>query len=548
MRLNHLHLRPPLGLLWAAEDSFAAVRVSDRDVAFIPLSRKREGLAAVAPDGEILWTRPAKGPGVCNAQPLPGGKYLTAEGAPKFDTLSVLDADTGAVVWTGEHREIVAVRSDGCECEAIEWMISRGRARVLGMTLPPECRVRWERAFQVRGRPRTHVAVRPGPGTEESLFLFDDTDPDKPALLAVDPCTGQERWRSEGPALATAPRADGDWRAALAEGNRLIYRTEEGLACLDARTGQGLWKAATVRESTVYRDVIVATHERTVWMLSSETGRLRRKKDLTKALSTRHPGNQLTIGCAISETHVFVCDELGTLWALDRETLEPTWSHCPAGTVGGLNSPQIIRGRLYANTVSWERGVPNHLYCWGPAKEGEPPGPSDLDAIDTEGDLPFAIVEVLPRRQLAKRPPFQEAGGPFTVYRCRLEESGAEFFFADRVAGGAGLLRGAAAALWAAGVEEGEALLRAFQTAMPLKKRRVKRVGRGVGLKAPAHFRGVDLHGPGVRQRRKWNSPDNEAELIVEWDMKAMRGMIRETDELFREGVLALIAGLVSRR
>ncbi len=543
----HHELLPPLKLMWSLPNSRASVTVSDRGVTFAPQSGRHDGLAAIGADGRVLWTRSTKGPGVYNPQPLPGGRCLTAEGAPTSDSLSLLDAETGSVLHTTRHVNVLGVHEDGTEFTGVVWKISRGEARVVVARLPPALELVWERAFAVAGRRRRHIAVVPGPGNPDGIFLLDRTRPEEPGVLSLDPRTGQERWRTSGSRLPSPPRADGDWRGALAESNRLVYRTEEGLACVDARNGRGLWKAETVRESTVYRDVIVATHERTVWVLSAETGRLLRKKDLTKALSARHPGNRLTIGCAISETHVFVCDELGTLWALDRESLEPVWSHCPAGTVGGLNSPQIIRGRLYANTVSWERGVPNHLYCWGPAKEGESPGPNDIDVAETEGELPFVIVEVYPRQQLTKRAPFHETGGPFTVFRCRLEAGGAEFFFADRVAGGGGLLQGAAAALWVTTVKEGDGLLRAFRRSMPVKKRRMKGVGKGVRVKAPKALRGVDLHGPGVRQRRKWNSEDSDAELIVEWDTKAKRGVIRETEELFREGVLELMAGLLVR-
>lgn len=538
-------LHPPLKLLWALEASFAAVTVSESGVTFAPLTRRREGLAAVAPDGQVLWTRRAKGP--CVAQPLPGGRRLAVADSPKYETLSVLDASTGTVEWTGKYMELLPVDPAMGQGVAIDWAISGGAARVLGISLPPEPEVRWVRSFCVAGRPRKHVAVNPGPMTSRSLFLLDCSQPDRAALLSVDPRTGDDQWRREGSNLRAMPRIDGTWQAALATGDRLVYRTEVGAACVDAHTGRDLWSVTTPRFCSVYGDVVVATEERAVWLLSSETGHTLRKRDLARVLTACHPSNRLTGGAAVSDTHVFVCDELGTLWALDVESLEPAWSHCPAGTVGGLNSPKILGGRLYANTVSWERGVSNHLYCWGPANEGESPGPSDTEASNGEGNLLFAIVETLSRRQVTKRAPFHETGGPFTVYRCRLEEGGAEFFFADRVVRGGGLLQGVAAALWVTGVREGEALLRAFQAAMPLQRRRVKGTGKGVRVKAPTILRGVDLHGPGVRRRRKWNSPDNEAELIVEWDTKAKRGMIRETDTQFREAVLGLIAGLLRR-
>jgi hypothetical protein len=380
----------------------------------------------------------------------------------------------------------------------------------------------------------------------ERVFVLDRTR-EGSAVLALDLRTGREHWCSEGSGLPLAPKADSDWRPALADGNRLVYRSDSGLACLDTRTGGALWRASVTAESDVYHDVVVVQVDWTISLLSAENGRLLKKKDLKKALTARHPQNKFTTGSAISETHIFVCDQLGTLWALDRERLDPVWSHCPAGTVGGLNSPQIVRGRLYANTVSWERGVPNHLYCWGPAKAGESPGASAPDVIETEGELPFVIVESLNRRQVTRKAPFHEAGGPFTVYRCRLDDGGAEFLFADRVGRGGGLLHGAAEALWVSSVEQGEALLRAFRASMP-PDRRMKKPAPPLRVNPPTLFKGVDLLGPGGKQCRLWTSLDGEAELVVEWDAKTKKGLVREKDDIFREGVLKLIADLLVRR
>jgi hypothetical protein len=156
-------------------------------------------------------------------------------------------------------------------------------------------------------------------------------------------------------------------------------------------------------------------------------------------------------------------------------------------------------------------------------------------------------MEVLTQRQLTKRPPFHEAGGPFTVYRCRLEAGGAEFFFADRVARGGGLLQGAAEALWVTTVKEGEAVLKAFRDAMPVSRRAKKRA-KPVRVSPPTELKGVDLAGPGTLQRRKWNSLQNEAELLVEWDAAKTKGTFVEKDDLFREGVLNMIAGLLIRK
>jgi hypothetical protein len=372
--------------------------------------------------------------------------------------------------------------------------------------------------------------------------IVDESHATRADLVAYDLRAGDERWRVDLHGLGLTPGRDWDPHVL---GRNLVFRLEDGLAAVDPSRGELRWKVKVAGRPGFGDQQIVLAHERQLTACDVRDGRIVLKKDLGTALGR---GNEFTSAPLVSATHVFVGDLSGALWAFERESGEPVWSDRPAGTVGSLQAPRAFNGRLYAGDYTIEPRRPHHLYCWEPVPESEVSRQPRLVApVSDEGEenpTGFVIEAVSKGRQLTSRSPFHAAGGEWSVYRCRMRDGGAVFHIGDRVKRGGGVLSGAEGALWVDSAEDGEKLLRLFRKATGVRGPR----GAGGRVKAPVRLSSVNLSGPGEQQRRKWTVPDDEGtELIVDWDLASKRGGFIEKDDLYRKGVVRLIAGLVSR-
>lgn len=540
-------LSPPLRLRWQLQrGTHAASAVGD--LTYVTL--QNFGIAAVGPDGKVAWSRPGDvnfwGP-----QLLPDSTLLVSELASRKRWQRALDPRTGKELWSEPVGDIgFGTVVDETSCTAFSADHRTGRARLMLTTLPPSPKALWEREF-VRAGGGPGLAFDPrGVVAGESIVVLDTQRDDRMFLLALALRTGEEKWHLDLHKHGVKTNKYTRYWHGDVRGNKLLFRLENDLVCVDLEEGVLVWKTA-VRGVTGPTGVgghrVVGVNGATVSVLDLATGKILKKKDLSKVLRARHRANHLTSHPLISDTHIFVGDMLGALWALDVNTCEPVWDDRPEGTIGNLRGASLVNGRLYIGDYTEEPRVARHLYCWEPVGPGEAAPKSPLPKFESEGDLPFEIEEFAPRRKLTKRAPYHEAGGPWTVYRCWLEGGDvgtAGFCFADRVSGKVSPIRGAEAALWVESAAEGEALLRAFKESMPHRK---AKTGRAQRVKAPTVLKAIDLGSQGSQQRRKWVAEPEACELLVEWDTKTKEGCIHEKDPDQRLAVLELIAGLVVR-
>ncbi len=534
-------LKPPLRLAWRLKGCFGAEETGPRGIVY---AASTDALVAVDPGGQVLWTR--KG-WFLSTQSLPDGNLLCSQDG-RQGGLRVIDATNGAVMWSGDKAYPYRLEDPGLCMTRTD--IRRGSAlsRILRVaTPPPKLEALWQREFVAEASP-----IQVGMARRDACLILDKSQSRRsPYLVLLGVRDGVERWSCELKAVGlTSPI----WSLSVGatDSEFVVNVGEDGLAAFDAASGKLLWQVKKTfpglsqmgprGRTGVFEDRVVMVSDTLVTVLDARQGTAVVKKDLGKVLRARHKANHFTSAPVISNTHVFVGDVLGTLWALDAKTLEPVWDDRAEGTVGNLRVPSVFNGRLYIRDYTDEPRVPMHLYCWEPVASGEAaPAKSPLPKFETEGELPFEIEEVVPQRKLTKRAPYHEAGGPWTVYSCRLE-GGASFCFADRVSTKTYPIRGTEAALWVESTAAGEALLSAFKDSMPHRK---AKAGRAQRVKAPTVFKAIDLWSQGSRQRRKWIAQPEACELVVEWDSTTKQGRILEKDSNFRAAVLELIAGLV---
>jgi outer membrane protein assembly factor BamB len=485
-------------------------------------------------DGTLRWRAKAGEPLV-----LPDGALLVGGDGDRLRQRA-LDPATGKVLWSEEPSIEALTLVERDRCIGFRYDIQRGRTVLAVATLPPSSTISWEREFVHADPPGLafdpHVAV-----DGECVFVV-ETPGRHERVLALSLDDGTQRWALELGRHRLRPNPD--WNAEVRR-DLLLFRTEAGVTAVSVRGGTPTWSVNIPGKVAFGRDrvAVVGPYEVTILDMA---GRTLVEADFRETLAARHCVNRFTSRPVLSDTHVFVGDLLGTLWALDVNTCEPVWDDRPEGTVGNLRSLTAINGRLYVGDYTDEPRTAMHLYCWEPVGALEAASrKAPLPEFETEGEIPFAIAEVTKRRQLTSQAPYHRGGGSWTVYHCRLQDAESDFWFADRVSRSPAPIRGAEAALWVRGAAEGEALLRAFRKAMPSRKAKSGRHAQRVN--PPTHLAAFDLGSQANRQRRKWIAQAGSAELFVEWDLETMRGRLVEKDPAQRAQVLALITGLATR-
>jgi len=199
-------------------------------------------------------------------------------------------------------------------------------------------------------------------------------------MVCIDSETGSELWCTPMGDVGTPSL--GVRGPIVAEG-RVIVQGSDGIVTFDAETGkvawaQPYWGARAVCRGRLY--VIQAMSSTKSYMVFDvQSGKMLMSSDLVGALKNKFKatssgqwrGGLALTRPAVSETHVFVGDDVGRLWASERETGEPVWFDLPDNHSGYLGGQPIIDGnRLYVTSMTLDQKKnPSALYCYEQAHD-----------------------------------------------------------------------------------------------------------------------------------------------------------------------------------
>ena len=409
-------VKPPFKLLWefrtdgdGTGDAGGGVLVAEGKV-FCLVTMTESVLAIDADTGEFLWETVCKGLFGRLSISYDDGRVFAWSGKNR-NVVTALDAKDGKVLWKatlkgkssifGRFRNGLAVWDGKLFCvdqgddPAVVALSTETGEQVwrapldakYGKDVIPPC-VAGGRVFA-----GISVAAKPGsPG----------------ATYALDAKTGQEVWRREGISPYISPSSDGEvvMIPMSTKANSKMYM-------LDAATGKDIWvgpSGASATTPTIIEDMILTKR------YGNNFSAYDRKDG--KLIWSFYP---LNTGCntptvsggyayfGSGKPHGFkgtkkgstggkgFCNEYRlareagygwTLYAIDLKTGKPVWNHSSAFNVCG--EPAIAYGRMYAVSGG------GHIYCFAPAREGEPTTP---EAVDKSPNAPAEEVKkVLARK------------------------------------------------------------------------------------------------------------------------------------------------------
>lgn len=536
-----LMLAPPLSYAWALRQDAWSVRAVSEGIVVVQYGHGR--LMAVDAYGRVLWKAARD---FVDVAVVPSGLLGDLRGP----TMQILDMRTGTVrleVKTGANIEAIAPGANGVVASSVQgdWL----------MMLDSETlATRWKR--QVASRPKRSGEV----GCTERLVLVYTVEADAQVgrMRALDLGTGEEVWRARVDGVAALSSHLGMFprlRLAVPK-SRVVIDTDDGTAAYDVDTGTLAWRVPMRGHWAAYGDNVYLCHRRhysdtptEIVVLSIEDGHEVWKREYPEILSD-YAGSQLASQPGVTDTHIFIGDALGTLWAFDVNTGEPVWRHRPKGIKGlggylGTAIPVIVENRLYIPVA----GSPDHVLCYEQAGTGGVHTDSGIAVAGEDGQLRFEVLEVLKQQSMTTRAPYHASGGEWTALRCRCGE--ANFFVAAR-GEGKGALSWGEGRIWVPAAADGDGLLRAVRQAFEGRRTRPK---RAQGVQPPTSL-GVAFLGTGVDEagtgeggwtHSKWSGEQGWPEFYVRWSEQEKAGVIAEKDEAYRKGVVELFASLVVR-
>lgn len=404
----------------------------------------------VKPPLKLLWstTIGADGSGDTGGGcTIAGGRVFVVMESAR--TLMALDAATGARLWLYRQPHIsLSVASSSGDLVYL-WMRRSTIHYVVALDAATGKEV-WKVSLEKQGLQLT--GQRGGPALSNGK-VFCVSGGEKPAVVALNAKTGEEIWRGsinlpEGQTIGTPCVAGGKVFIGTA-----AIRTKEiigTIAALEEETGNQLWRrddVGTTKAPSSDGEVIAITASNgSAFLLNAQTGEtiwggiagagycssLTLTKDFVmgKAYGSyfnaydRKTGQQVwdfrekaTSGCGtptISGKYAYfgtgapgvggaafalhfenaVANGRGTnLFAIDLDTKQPVWSFMTGFNI--CAEPSIAYGRVYA--VSRD----GRVYCFGPAKEGEPTTP---EARDTTPNASIEEMQKLLAPELADKP------------------------------------------------------------------------------------------------------------------------------------------------
>jgi outer membrane protein assembly factor BamB len=417
-------VRPPFKLAWsyrldgdASNDGGGGVIVAAGKV-FVSVYNTRSILALDARTGRFIWEHKEVAGGIRTVPTFAAGRLyvLMREpvSQPKKATLLVLEAATGKELWQqplkaegiDPHRAGLPV-ADGkvyCSAGGVEPSVTAYDARtgkeVWRTGLGSEdgtCAV-----TPVVAGGKVFVATR-------STHLWKKSADG--ATVALDAASGKVLWRRKGVFPWTAPATDGKVVACAA-----FLSTDEQFTLLDATDGTTLWQAPKRfhhSPGTIARDlVLIKPYGSDFIAVDRLTGKQRWEfhgKCNSGCCSPIVCGDYAYMGTGVPATgdlenlQAFQYGKsppreegrTGTLHAIDLKTGKSVWHFSTGNTVCGEPAPAY--GRLYFHSRD------GNVYCFVPAKDGEPTTPGAKDK--SEPAPPEVVARLLaPERMDRPRP------------------------------------------------------------------------------------------------------------------------------------------------
>lgn len=412
-------IRPPFKLVWtyrldgdASSDAGAGVTVAGGKV-FINVHNTRSIVALDARTGRFAWEYSDTPIGYMTAPTYADGRLLLWQRHFKKSALVVLDAGTGKElrkqplqsdgrdphraglpvldgrVFCGDGGDEPAVAAFDAKTGEQLWRTGLGKDDGTSMVCP------------IAAGGRVFVATRDHHASKKS---------DAGATIALDAANGKILWRRRGIYPMVSLASDG---RVVACG---MYQTDhDKFHLLDARTGETIWDAPRrfhYSPATITDDlVLIKPYGTSIFAVDRNTGKERWQfhgKTTSGCCSPVVAGGHAYMG-----TGVVAPGDLesplafqhghgkesprekgitGTLHAIDLKTGKSVWRFSTGNTICG--EPALAYGRLYFMSRD------GCVYCFAPAKDGEPTTP---DARDKSDAAPREAVAAL-LKQEAKAP------------------------------------------------------------------------------------------------------------------------------------------------
>jgi outer membrane protein assembly factor BamB len=434
-------VKPPLKLLWSyhtgadgAGDGGAGPTVAGGKL-FVPLAMKRSILALDADTGDFLWEytnfriHNYVAPTYCA-----GRVYLWLRRSTK-PWVVALDAKTGKEIWKVElnAKGVGTPRAGLPLVDGKIYCVTGGEvAAVLALNVKDGKEVWRTPLKEEKGLVVTAPCVAGG-RVFLGAYVKSRKREGRGSTIALDATSGKIHWRNRKVDAWRPPASDGKVVAVATPGppGSNPYSFLNSLYLLDARTGKTLWSVPQVgakRTPTLTADkVMIKNYGPNFHAFERSTGKKLWsfvEKGASGCCTPVVSGKYAYFGTGSAATgaagfcvHFDKVRSKGLGWglfAVDLETGKQAWRFQTSYNI--CSEPTIAYGRLYA--VS--RG--GRVYCFAPAKKGEPTTPEAKDKSPNApaGEVKKLLAEKLPAPRPGKDWPMwggtpERAGLPATL-------------------------------------------------------------------------------------------------------------------------------------
>jgi len=190
------------------------------------------------------------------------------------------------------------------------------------------------------------------------------------ALACLNANDGKEVWSSSMEPVQVDAASGKMWP--VVEGTRVIANGAWGIIAFDIETGVRGWHYMDPCWKSVHQGTVYCLSKNYA-ALDAATGKVLVFSTLAKRVREKFAGKGT--GRARGELNfarptlwgdwVYFGDDMGSLWAIEKTTGEPVWSHKPKGCVGFLNALPVVYGnRLYISSYSFDPTKPSAVYCY----------------------------------------------------------------------------------------------------------------------------------------------------------------------------------------
>ncbi|OAI48402.1 hypothetical protein AYO44_07145 [Planctomycetaceae bacterium SCGC AG-212-F19] len=416
-------IKPPFKLAWtyrldgdASNDAGGGVIVAAGKV-FVSVRNTRSILALDARTGRFLWEQKDIVGGQRTVPTFADGRLFVLMRGPGVDkpaqvTILVLDATTGKEVWRqplkaegiDPHKAGLPVAqgkvycSEGGEEPAVTAFDSATGKTLWRTGLGKEdgtCAI-----TPVAAGGKVFVATRSAHSWKKST---------EGATVALDAGTGKLLWRRQGIFPWTSLTSDGKVVGCA------MFQSEDGrFHLLDAATGASLWNAPKrfhYSPASLTPDlVLIKPYGSDIIAVDRQTGKERwqfQGRANSGCCSPSVAGNHAYLGTGVPGTGdlenlpAFQYGKAppreagitGTLHAIDLKTGKSVWHFSTGNTICG--EPALAYGRLFCHSRD------GNVYCFVPAKEGEPTTP---EAKDTSAPASSEVVAALLKPEQLDKP------------------------------------------------------------------------------------------------------------------------------------------------